>query len=133
VEQPGALDPEARWTFVTNHLVVLLCIAEDPGVKMVDIAARVGITERGVQRIVADLVRAGYLSRTRVGRRNHYEINDEMPLRHLETQHRRVRELLLAKDTPPQPRGSGGKPSLDTKQQATHDSGIEHRIRGWKA
>jgi DNA-binding MarR family transcriptional regulator len=88
------------WTFVTNHLVVLLCIAEDTGVRMSDIAERVGVTERAVQRIVADLVDAGYLTRSRVGRRNHYEINDELPLRHLETQHRRIRELLvlLAKD-----------------------------------
>ena len=88
------------WTFVTNHLVVLLCIAEDAGVRMSDIADRAGVTERAVQRIVADLVDAGYLTRTRVGRRNHYEVNDELPLRHLETQHRRVRELLvlLAKD-----------------------------------
>jgi len=88
------------WTFVTNHLVVLLCIAEDAGVRMSDIADRAGVTERAVQRIVADLVHAGYLTRTRVGRRNHYEVNDELPLRHLETQHRRVRELLvlLAKD-----------------------------------
>jgi predicted transcriptional regulator len=88
------------WTFVTNHLVVLLCIAEDAGVRMSDIAERAGVTERAVQRIVADLVDAGYLTRTRVGRRNHYEVNDELPLRHLETQHRRIRELLvlLAKD-----------------------------------
>lgn len=90
----------ASWTFVTNHLVVLLCIAEDAGVRMSDIADRVGVTERAVQRIVADLVDAGYLTRSRVGRRNRYEVNDELPLRHLETQHRRVRELLvlLAKD-----------------------------------
>jgi len=96
------------WTFVTNHLVVLLCIAEDDGVRMSDIADRVGVTERAVQRIVADLVDAGYLTRTRVGRRNHYEVNDELPLRHLETQHRRVRELLvlLAKD-----RGNAASPS----------------------
>lgn len=98
---------------MTNHLVVLLCIAEDPGAKMADIAARVGITERGVQRIVSDLVTAGYLSRTRVGRRNHYEINGEMPLRHLETQHRRVRELLLvlAKGAGARSAGIGGNPT----------------------
>lgn len=85
----------ASWTFVTNHFVVLLCIAEDPGAKMADIAPRVGVTERAVQRIIADLVEAGYLTRTREGRRNHYEVNGEMPLRHLETQHRKIRELLL--------------------------------------
>ena len=94
------MSSESGWTFVTNHFLVLMCIAEDEAVRMADIAERVGVTERAVQRIVADLVRAGYLTRTRVGRRNRYQINDEMPLRHLETQHRRVRELLLllAKD-----------------------------------
>lgn len=80
---------------MTNHFVVLLCIAEDPGARMADIAPRVGVTERAVQRIIADLVGAGYLSRTREGRRNRYEVNGDMPLRHLETQHREVRELLL--------------------------------------
>lgn len=89
------MSPDAGWTFVTNHFLVLLCIAEDPGVRMADIADRMGITERTVQRIVSDLDDAGYLTRTRIGRRNRYEVNDEMPLRHLETQHRRVRELLL--------------------------------------
>lgn len=92
----GATNPreDSGWTFVTNHLIVLLCIAEDPGVRMSDVAERVGVTERAVQRIVADLVEAGYLERTRVGRRNHYRINAELPLRHLETQHQRLGELL---------------------------------------
>ena len=88
------------WTFVTSHLVVLLCIAEDPSMRISDVAARAGLTERAVQGIVADLVEAGYLTRTRVGRRNLYEIKRDMPLRHLETQHRRLGELLavLASD-----------------------------------
>ena len=60
--------------FLTNHALVLLCIAEDPGVRMRDIAAHVEITERAAQRIVADLVEAGYLDRERVGRRNRYTI-----------------------------------------------------------
>lgn len=85
---------QGGWTFVTNHLMVLLCIAEDAGVRMTDVAARVGITERAVQGIVADLVDAGYLTRTRVGRRNHYEIRETMPLRHLEIQHRQLGDLL---------------------------------------
>jgi DNA-binding MarR family transcriptional regulator len=85
---------DGGWTFVTNHFVVLLCIAEDPGIRMSDVAARVGVTERTVQGIVGDLVEAGYLRRTRVGRRNHYEIATRMPLRHLETQHRRLGDLL---------------------------------------
>ena len=82
------------WLFVSNHLLVLLCIAEDPGIRMVDVARRVGITERAVQTIVGDLVDVGYLTRTRLGRRNHYEINQAMPLRHLETHHRQLGDLL---------------------------------------
>jgi predicted transcriptional regulator len=85
---------DRRWAFVTNHFLVLLCIAEDPSVRMVEVAERVGITQRAVQGIVADLVDAGYLTRSRVGRRNHYDINRDMPLRHLETRHRQLGELL---------------------------------------
>ena len=60
--------------FLTNHGLVLLCIAQDPGVRMRDIAADVQITERAAQRIVADLIGAGYLDRERVGRRNRYTV-----------------------------------------------------------
>ncbi|MFN0096823.1 MAG: helix-turn-helix transcriptional regulator [Dehalococcoidia bacterium] len=71
-----------RWTFLTNHAHVLLCIARDPEVRLRDVAVRVGITERATQRIVADLVHEGYLSRDRVGRRNQYQVHPELPLRH---------------------------------------------------
>lgn len=70
------------WTFLTNHGHVLVCIAEDAGIRGRDIAARVGITERAAQSIIADLVAEGYVTRTRVGRRNQYEIHPEVPLRH---------------------------------------------------
>jgi len=70
------------WTFVTNHTQVLLCIARDKDVRVRDIAAAVGITERAAQRIVADLVEAGYVVRARVGRRNHYTINRTAEMRH---------------------------------------------------
>lgn len=66
--------------FLTNHGLALLCIAEDPGVRMRDIAADVEITERAAQRIVADLVQAGYLDRERVGRRNRYVIRAGLPV-----------------------------------------------------
>ncbi len=82
------------WTFLTNHSHVLLCIAGDPGIRGRDIAAQVGITERSAQSIVADLVGAGYLKRERVGRRNHYEINQDLPLRHPVEQDNQVNELL---------------------------------------
>lgn len=70
------------WTFLTNHARVLLLLAEDPELRMRDIAARAGITERAVQRIVADLEAAGYLAHERVGRRNRYVVRRERPLRH---------------------------------------------------
>lgn len=66
--------------FLTNHGLALLCIAEDPGVRMRDIAAHVEITERAAQRIVAELVEAGYLDRERVGRRNRYTIRRSLPV-----------------------------------------------------
>jgi len=66
--------------FLTNHGLALLCIAEDPEIRMRDIAAHVQITERAAQRIVADLVNAGYLDRQRVGRRNRYTIQASLPI-----------------------------------------------------
>jgi DNA-binding IclR family transcriptional regulator len=98
---------DRSWTFVTNHLVVMLCIAEDPNIRMADVAARVGLTERAVQGIVAELEEAKYLTRTRVGRRNHYRINRSMPLRHLEVAHHRVGELLAMLGAPRRARGKG--------------------------
>jgi hypothetical protein len=82
------------WTFLTNHGHVLVCIATDPGVRGRDVAARVGITERAAQAIIADLVREGYVTRTRIGRRNHYEINPDRPLRHPVEQPHNIGELL---------------------------------------
>ncbi len=71
-----------QWTFLTNHAHVLLCIASDPAMRLRDVASNVGITERAAQRIVADLVDTGYLSRERLGRRNHYKLHPELALRH---------------------------------------------------
>ena len=70
------------WTFITNHTQVLLCVANDPDVRLRDVAEEVGITERAVQRIVRDLVDAGFLERERVGRRNRYVINRKGAMRH---------------------------------------------------
>jgi predicted ArsR family transcriptional regulator len=91
-EQDAVVAP--RWTFLTNHAHVLLAIAGDPSVRMRDVAARVGVTERAVQMIVADLVADGYLVRSRVGRRNHYVVNRAGPFRHPAESHHRVGELL---------------------------------------
>ncbi len=68
------------WTFLTNHAQVLVCIARDPGVRLRDIGERVGITERAAHRIVVELAEAGYITRQRNGRRNHYSINAHLPL-----------------------------------------------------
>ena len=62
------------WTFLTNHAHVLLCTDRDPDIRLRDIAARVGITERAAQKIVRDLVDEGYVEVARVGRRNHYRV-----------------------------------------------------------
>jgi len=85
---------EPSWTFLTNHAHVLICIAEDPDTRLRDIAARVGITERGAQGIVADLESGGYLTRTRVGRRNRYEVHPDLPFRHAIERDHQVGELL---------------------------------------
>ena len=83
-----------QWTFLSNHGRVLLVIADDPDVRLRDVAASVGITERAVQMIVADLEEAGFLTRQRVGRRNHYAVNAELHFRHPHEADHRVGELL---------------------------------------
>jgi len=76
-------EPTGRsWTFLTNHGHVLLAVADDPQMRLRDIAARVGITERAAQLIVADLERGGYLRKERVGRRNHYTVVRGRQFRH---------------------------------------------------
>lgn len=68
------------WRFLTNHGRVLLCLAHDPDLRIRDLALVLGITERSTQKILGDLVGAGYVTRRRVGRRNEYEIHVEAPL-----------------------------------------------------
>lgn len=86
--------PAAHWTFFSNHSHVLICLAREPDLRLRDVAERVGITERGVQRIIADLEEAGILSRARDGRRNHYEVHAQKPLRHAVEAHCTVGDLL---------------------------------------
>src|SRR5262249_20644744 len=85
---------EPEWTFLTNHTHVLLCIARDPDLRMRDVAELVGITERAVQRIVAELEEAGYVERLRNGRRNRYEVRSNLPLRHPIERPERVSSLI---------------------------------------
>ena len=90
-----ATPSEARaWTFLSNHAHVLIYLASEEDPTLRDIAARVGITERAVLMVLADLEAEGLISRTRVGRRNHYALHLDKPLRHPLESHRTVRELI---------------------------------------
>lgn len=80
--------PKKAWTFLTNHGHVLVCISQNPDVRISEIADLVGIGERATHRIVQDLVEGGYVVRTHVGRRNTYSIDFSRSLRHpLEADH----------------------------------------------
>src|SRR5690242_5379012 len=87
-------DQKKTWRFLSNHTQVLLCIQRDPDVRFRDIADMVGITERAAQRIVADLIRSGYVESERVGRRNHYRVNTGIAMRHPAQGGQDVGELL---------------------------------------
>ena len=82
------------WSFLTNHARALLCIAGDPGARLRDIAAAVGVTERRAHAIVTDLVDAGYVVKDRNGRRNQYRIQTDLPLRDPINRQRTIGELL---------------------------------------
>jgi DNA-binding Lrp family transcriptional regulator len=84
----------ASWTFLTNHAQVLLCIARDPGIRLRDIADRVGITERSAYAIVLDLAEAGYIVKEKSGRRNRYQIQAHLPLPEPTIRERTVGEVL---------------------------------------
>ncbi len=95
--------PHAGWTFLTNHAHVLLCIARDESSRLRDVAEQVGITERAVRRIVLELATGGYVVKRRLGRRNSYEINPCLALRHsLEHEHTigQLLDLLLPAVSP---------------------------------
>ena len=83
-----------RWTFLSNHAHVLICLARDPEILMREVAQEIGITERAVLNIVADLEAEGLLERFREGRRNYYELNLDHPLRHPIEKHRTVADLV---------------------------------------
>jgi DNA-binding MarR family transcriptional regulator len=83
-----------RWDFLTNHAHVLTCIADDPGIRLRDIAAAVGITERAAHRILSELVAEGYVRRERQGRRNRYTVITDRPMRHPLVQEREIGDLL---------------------------------------
>ncbi len=82
------------WTFFTNHAHVFICIAEDPNARIRDLAERVGITGRAIQKIITELEAAGYLTHVREGRRNVYRVRSNRPLRHPVERHHNVTVLL---------------------------------------
>jgi DNA-binding IclR family transcriptional regulator len=83
-----------EWSFLTNHARVLVCIAHDPGMRLRDIAATVGITERSAYSIVTDLTAAGYVVKNRDGRRNRYQVQADLPLREASTRERTIGDVL---------------------------------------
>ena len=106
-----ATDTTPGWAFLTNHARVLLCIADDPGIRLRDIGDRVGITERAAHRIVTELGTAGYITRERQGRRNRYTINTHLPLPDPIARSQNIGELLeiLSGEPPSKPRA--GRPT----------------------
>jgi Winged helix-turn-helix DNA-binding len=97
------------WDFLTNHAHVLLCVANDPGIRLRDIADAVGITERSAHKILSELVDEGYVLRERHGRRNRYQVKPELPLRHPLVHDREVGDLLKVLLRPERPGRRGGR------------------------
>jgi DNA-binding transcriptional ArsR family regulator len=71
-----------QWTFLTNHALVLSLIARNPTVTALEMAMAIGITERAVRKVIAELAETGYISKNREGRGVRYHVNSSMPLRH---------------------------------------------------
>jgi DNA-binding transcriptional ArsR family regulator len=103
------------WDFLTNHAHVLLCVSEDPGIRLRDIAAAVGITERSAHKILSELVEEGYVLRERHGRRNRYKVKPELPLRHPLVREREVGDLLEALRRPERARRGVLEPAQSAK------------------
>jgi DNA-binding MarR family transcriptional regulator len=78
----SSIDSPKSWTFLTNHAQVLLCLAETPDIRLREVAEKIGITERATQRILAELIDAGYVRSERVGRRNRYTVDRGHAMRH---------------------------------------------------
>jgi DNA-binding MarR family transcriptional regulator len=94
MKKAQALVERPSWTFFTNHAHVLFCIESDPTVRIRDLALRVGITERAVQRIIAELEEDGYIEHERDGRRNLYQVHHEMHLRHEIEAHQTIASMV---------------------------------------
>ncbi|MCX4404104.1 winged helix-turn-helix domain-containing protein [Streptomyces sp. NBC_01764] len=139
----GVAEGYSGWTFLTNHARVLASIADDPGARIRDIAARCRLTERAVQKIISDLEQNGYLTHTRHGRSNRYRIEQGTILRHPADAGLTVAGLLAALDQHENPhetrpgqraghQGSDGakKPADDDSMTATRFIGVgRHRVK----
>jgi hypothetical protein len=108
----------ANWSFLTNHARVLLCIAHDPGARLRDIAASLGITERSAHGIVTELAEAGYLIRQKDGRRNRYQIQAHLPLPEAASQEPAIGEVLAV---------LAGRPRLSSDRFFTPRTLVEPR------
>ena len=128
------------WSFLSKHGRVLLCIAHDPGVRLRDIAASVGITERSAYGIVTDLATAGYAVKQKHGRRNRYQIQAHLPLPEPASQHLAIGEVLalLAGASAGRQLTRGNQPGASTTADAhllspeasPHDDDRTPRTRG---
>jgi hypothetical protein len=99
-DRKSGLDHSKHWTFLTNHAHVLILLHGEPELVLREVAARVGITERAVQRIVQDLEEEGFLRRHKIGRRNQYEVLARHSLRHPIESHRKIGDLLKLMEKP---------------------------------
>lgn len=88
------VEKDTNWTFLSHHAQVLICLARNPGIRLREIADKVGITERSAMRVITQLDEAGYLTRDKEGRRNHYTIALDATLRHPIEAHCTVQQLL---------------------------------------
>jgi predicted transcriptional regulator len=95
------------WSFFSNHGLTLLCLARDPDLRIRDVAVEVGVTERAAHRLISDLVEGGYVVRERVGRRNRYQIDHEVAMRHPLVREHWIGELLAVLTGVPARRGAG--------------------------
>lgn len=93
---PVPVVPVSGWAFLTNHTHVIFCLAQDPSTTVRNLALQIGITERSVQRILADLEESGVVKRSKEGRRNRYDVNLKFQLRHPLESHHNIGELLKA-------------------------------------
>ncbi len=117
--QPPSQRRAASWSFLSNHAHVLLCISSHGNLRLREVADRIGLTERAVQRIVADLEQAGYLSRSKDGRRNCYQLHQQQPLAHpLESHCTLANILTLACNKPGSSRTSRSKSGRKTSRRS---------------